>query len=331
MTKSDLIIDYITFSSKIDTIDSIKKFLGFEDLPFQELNGRYFYKKRLYFEGVNIYYEGFNENMGICVELSGKGCRNFEQLGTGDYMELFAYIIDNPEQLNISRLDIAYDDFNNLLDFDLIENEIKIGNYLSRFRSFKVEREYSKNIEKRSFCIYFGKKNQSDTLFRMYDKRAEQMRFDLQHWVRFEVQLRNDRADCFLKLLMAGNDLGNLFVGVINNYIRFVVPSETDTNLSRAKTADFWFRFLQTFEKVSLYVPEHYYSETKLEKFVKQQVSGSIVVFIALFGFNAFRDVITGKSHLNLNPKHKLLLQSHGIYNIAELFESDWWNTYDCK
>lgn len=331
MKYKNLIIDYLTFSTKIDTVDSIKEFLGFADLPFQQLKGRYFYKDRLYFEGINIYYNGFNDDMGICVELSGKGCRNFEQLGTGDYMEVFSYINANKGDLNITRLDISYDDFDKLLDFDYIENEIKKGHYLSRFKKFKVEREYSKNADKRSFCIYFGSKNQSDTLFRMYDKRAEQMRFDIEHWVRFEIQLRNDRANCFLQLLVSGNELGKLFVGVINNYIRFIVPSDTDTNLSRAKTADFWLKFLETFEKVSLYIPNYYYDETKLERFVKQQVSGSIVTFIALFGFNKFRDIINGKSQFNLNPKYELLLQSHGINNIHDLFKSDWWNTYDCN
>ena len=328
MKSANLIIDYLTFSSKCDSVKSIIDFLGFSEIPFSELNGRYFYKKRLSYEGINIYYEGMDENMGICVELSGKGCRNFEKLGTGDYNELFSYIANNQE-LNITRIDIAYDDYDGLLDFDTIENDIKNYNYVSRFKVFKIEKEYSKIIEKRSFCIYCGSKNQSDTLFRIYDKRAEQMRFELDHWVRFEMQLRNERADCFLNVLVAGSDLGQLFAGVINNYLRFVVRSKTDSNTSRYETTQYWFNFLGTFEKVSLYIPQHYYNETKLEKFVKTQVSGAVVAFIALFGFNAFKNVVNGKSHLALNPKYQLLLKQHGIDNIDELFIDDWWNSYD--
>ena len=139
------------------------------------------------------------------------------------------------------------------------------------------------------------------------------MRFELDHWVRFEMQLRNERADCFLNSLVAGNDLGQLFAGVINNYLRFIVPSATDSNKSRLQTAQYWFDFLGTFERVSLFIPEHYYNETKLEKFVKTQVSGSIVAFIALFGFVEFKNVVTGKSHLALNPKYQLLLSQHAL------------------
>ncbi len=153
------------------------------------------------------------------------------------------------------------------------------------------------------------------------------MRYEIEYWVRFEMQLRNERADCFLKSLMAGNDLGRLFVRVINNYLRFIEPSETDSNKSRLKTASYWFDFLGTFEKASLYIPEHYYNETKLEKFVKTQVSGSVVAFIALFGFDEFKNIITCKSHLTLNPKYQLLLSQHCIDNIDELFSDDWWNT----
>lgn len=46
MSEKFVIIDYLTFTSKIDTIDTLKSFLGFSDLPFQELKGRYFYKKK---------------------------------------------------------------------------------------------------------------------------------------------------------------------------------------------------------------------------------------------------------------------------------------------
>ena len=328
---SGIIIDYLTFTSKIDSIDTIKELLGFTDIPFQVLEGkgRYFYKDRLCFDGINIYYHGLKENMGICVELSGKGCRNFEQLGSADYMELFNIIACNSDDYNVTRLDIAYDDFDGVLDFETLVEDIACENYVTRFREFKVERVYSKIEEKRSICIYCGSK-QSETLFRIYDKRSEQKRFDLEHWLRFEIQLRAERASCFLNLLVSGNDLNVLFVKVINNYIRFIVKSDTDSNVSRAKMADYWINFIEIFDKVSLFVPDVDYTETRLERFVMKQASGAVVAFIALNGFTAFRDLITGKSKLKINPKYKNLLFNHGIYNIADLFESDWWNENDC-
>lgn len=329
---SGIIIDYLTFTSKIDSVDTIKEMLGFTDVSFQVLEGkgRYFYKDRLYFDGINIYFNGLKENMGVCVELSGKGCRNFEQLGLGDYMELFNIIACNRDDYNITRIDVAYDDFDGVLDFETLVEDISCENYVSRFREFKVERVYSKSEEKRSICIYCGSK-QSETLFRIYDKRSEQKRFDLEHWLRFEVQLRSERASVFVNLLISGNDLNVLFVKVINNYIRFIVKSDTDTNVSRAKMSDYWIKFIEIFDKVSLFVPDVDYTETRLERFVIKQTSGAVLAFIALYGFTAFKNLINGKSQLKINPKYKNLLLNHGIDNIAELFESDWWNSNDSK
>ena len=52
--------------------------------------------------------------------------------------------------------------------------------------------------------------------------------------------------------------------------------------------AGYWSKFVEIFDKISLFVPDVDYTETRLEKFVKQQASGSIVAFIALFGFDKF-------------------------------------------
>lgn len=263
--------------------------------------------------------------MGICVEMSGKGCRNFEKLGTGDYNELLGYIVSNPHDLNITRLDLAFDDFDNMLNFDTIIEHIKSKSYVSCFRRFKVIKEYSQDEKFESTTVYCGS-DKSDTLFRIYDKRAEQERFDLSHWVRFEIQLRNNNALSFANLLISGNSLGSLFVKVVNRYLRFVVPNDNDSNRSRWTTADWWFNFLGTVEKISLFIPDVDYTEIRLEKFVKKQCSGAVVAFIALFGFSSFRDVINGKSQLHINAKYEKLLQEHGIDNISDLFENDWWN-----
>lgn len=318
-----IIFDWLTFTTKKDSINSIKSFMGFDEFDFEEIKGRYGYTKRLFYDGINIYFGG-SEDMGICVELSGKGCRNFEKYGSSDYYELFSYLISNSDDCHITRLDVAFDDFDGILDFNVIADSIANKQYLSRFREFHIERTYSKDPKFEDFCIYCGSR-QSETLFRIYDKKAEQERFDLEHWLRFELQLRRSRAECFVNLLLSDNDISDLFVCVINNYLRFVVPSESDTNKSRAVTCEWWFNFLQTFQKVSLCLPDDDYTESRLERFVKKQTSSAIVAFIALNGFNAFRDVITGKSKIKLNQKYMNLLKSHNIFNLEDLFSNEWW------
>lgn len=318
-TENRILIDYITFVTRCDKKETLIKLLGLEDRTFIKTKGWYGYSQQLYYDGIHILFDGTPE-MGICVEMSGQGCRNFEKWGTGDYHEIFNYIVNNPE-VNITRLDVAYDDFTGLLDFETLIRDIEEENYVSRFREFPVERIYSKEIKRRSFTIYCGS-HSSETMFRIYDKKAEQKAFDLEHWLRFEVQLRRDRADIFIKLLLDNQDLQSLYAGVIKNYLRFVEPSETDTNLSRAKTAQYWVDFLGEVDRVSLFVADTDYTETSLERYVKTQCSSGIVTYIALFGFKNFIDLILGRSSLKLNDRHLSLLFNHDIDDVRSLIES---------
>lgn len=315
-----ILIDYLTFVSKCDKKETLIKFLGLEDRTFIDTKGWYGYSRQLYYDGIHILYDG-TPDMGICVEMSGQGCRNFEKYGTGDYHEIFNYIVSNND-VNITRLDVAYDDFTGLLDFETLISDIEEENYVSRFREFPVERVYSKEVKNRSFTIYCGS-HSSEVMFRIYDKRAEQKAFNLQHWLRFEIQLRRDRANMFIKLLLEGAELQSLYAGVIRNYLRFIVRSNSDTNLSRARTAPYWDDFLGAVDSVSIFVADTDYTETNLERFIKVQCSSAIVSFIALFGFKNFVYLVLGRSTLKLNDKHFSLLFKHDIDDVRSYIESD--------
>ena len=85
-----VLYDWFTMTSKIDSADSIIRLLGLnkDGISFQHLNGRYGYKDRLFFNEINIYYNG-RDDMGICLEMSGQGCRAFEEYGTSEWSVLF--------------------------------------------------------------------------------------------------------------------------------------------------------------------------------------------------------------------------------------------------
>lgn len=315
-----IIFDYLAFSSTIDSPDSIIKLLGLSDDIVSSMQcgkGFYGYLNRLYFDGISIHFNG-SSNMGVCLEMSGKGCRNFEQFGNGDYNALFNYICDNKE-VNITRLDVAYDDFNKILDIDTIFNDIVSQNYVSRFKSFPVEFVLSKDCSKISKTLYFGSRK-SNILYRMYDKRAEQ-KSNLDHWVRLELQVRDDNANSFIETFLSVNNLADVYFSVLNNYIRFVAPNGSDSNISRAPLAHYWEKFLQCLCKTSLFRPCSDFTESNLENYVKKQCSSSIISFIALFGFNNFIDFLRGRAKFDLNPRHKALLLQHNI-KVDDIYRS---------
>lgn len=310
-TNNKIIFDYLAFTSTIDSVETLINLLGFQNIDFENCNGFHGYRQRLFFDGIHIHFDG-RSDMGICVELSGQGCRNFETLGNGDYSKVFNYIVDNSE-VNITRLDVAYDDFDNILDIDLMIDEVRKLNWVSRFRKLTIEEEVSKNRSEDGKCIYFGSK-QSECMFRCYDKKIERGRSDIEHWVRFELQLRRDRADCFIDFLCVGNKLSDLFFQVINQYFRFIVHNDSDSNLSRAETAPFWQSFLNSVGKVSLCKPGSEYNLSNLTNFVMKQTAGAVAAFIDLFGIDAFTNYIDFVKEFKLSNKYKLLiLQNAGL------------------
>ena len=51
-------------------------------------------------------------DMGICLDMSGQGCREFENIEGNDWLKFFTSIQDRDFKTCVTRLDIAYDDQN---------------------------------------------------------------------------------------------------------------------------------------------------------------------------------------------------------------------------
>ena len=73
-------------------------------------------------------------------------------------------------------------------------------------------------------------KQGSSVLIRIYDKAAERGLPEGQHWVRVELQLRDERAEAFC---FDPAPIGLLFRGVLVNYVRYVDDPGTDSNCWR--------------------------------------------------------------------------------------------------
>ena len=196
--------------------------------------------------------------MGVNVEFTGKGCRIVEK--TFEWVEFLTEILEIGGR--ITRLDVALDDFNELLDFSVIENKIKNGEVISLTRTRKVDErfEFSKREDfdnrgaSKGKTLYFGKRG-SEFLLRLYDKKKEQenkkifVEFD--SWQRYEMELRKEKAIDFVKHLCDGMELAELYLAVLNAHIRFVDPVPNQKNRSRWPISDFWKDFLMILKKLN--------------------------------------------------------------------------------
>ena len=305
-----VIYDWITFTTKIHSLPDVVDMLGLGDVRFETLKGRYCYQDRLFFDGINIMYNG-REDMGICVEMSGQGCRNFETLGNGDYRGIFDEIIENwnenseERQMNITRLDVAYDDFVGVLDLNYLMMAAQKGEYVSRCKDIEV-------IYSNKGCsVCHGSRLQSAVYIRIYDKKMERNRDDLKHWVRCEMKLKDDTARGFIKL---SDDIRKNYFDVLNNYLRYVVPSDNTTNKSMLASSPEWLNFIESWETVSIFdKPGAEYNISKLDGFINNQLSGAITTYIDIVGVDNFiRNISESQKHKPLNPKYKQLKHQHG-------------------
>ena len=131
--KNIIIYDWLSFSTKIHTVEQIIKMIGLSESMFQDIYGFYGYNKRITYEGVSILYDGHTSDMGVMLEMSGQGCRTFETLGNGNWESLFELTKhwQGSKLINISRLDIAYDDHKGILDIEKISNDTEAGHYIA--------------------------------------------------------------------------------------------------------------------------------------------------------------------------------------------------------
>ena len=131
------LIDWFTVTFKDVSPDFLKMMLGLsgEDWTTQQSfkNG---YPLDDFFGNIHIWYgaddpqfykDGFNDNgqwitaemkarqdMGICLNLSGQGCRCFEEHSTVGWLSLFEMI--DKYNGHVTRLDLAYDDHMGVID-----------------------------------------------------------------------------------------------------------------------------------------------------------------------------------------------------------------------
>ena len=308
-----ILFDWLSFTTNCLDLTGVMSLLGLYGLPFQEGKGMHGFRYRKYFEGISIHYD--RDDGLVWLEMSGTGCRAFETYSIHkDWSKLFTEFINEPFSYNVTRLDVAYDDFKGVLNQDTMIDYMK-NRYLStKFRDYGIE-HYS--FVKDDCTLFFGS-NKSDIYMRCYNKAAERGRDDIPHWVRFELQLRDDRAYNFIKEYMKRytgeiqEPLGHVFASVVQNYVRFVEPSE-DTNKSRWSTAPFWQEFVNSAEDIRLFEKKEVeYNEAKLQNYVFGQAGQAIDCALKVYGMDGFEKHVHDylKAHIqNKNPKYDKLVE----------------------
>lgn len=296
-----VLYDWLSFTSKTHTPEQLIEALGLSHCPWTETKGARGYMDRLYFGCISIHYNG-REDMGVWCEMSGQGCRNFEDLTTlsNKWEDLFSFIHGNA--LHMTRLDVAFDDHTGLLDIDRVADDTQEQRFVSRMIWWEVVRS-SKGIS-----VFIGSP-QSKVRVRIYDKAAERGFDDGRHWVRVELQLRDGRAEEFSKIPM---DIGEAFAGVLLNYLRYVEPDETDSNKSRWQMTNYWADLVGDISRIKIFtVPGGAYNMERCRHYVFDMAGNAIDAMLQIYdNIDDFMSVLNARK-CKPNPKYELLVKEH--------------------
>lgn len=314
MEKNIFLIDWLTFTLKGSTVDQAKALIGMHDcaINWEALGGCNGYPQSEIYNGIRIMY-GASDEMGICINMSGTGCRSFETFGMGDWMKLFDILVSLGDNVNITRIDLAFDDHTGVLDIQRIKMDTDDRNYTSKFRKWFIEYNSEGGM-----CLWYGSP-QSKIRCRIYDK-AQERGIEDQHWIRVEIQLRDGNADSAVRYIHSGMPVGTVFVGVMRNYLQFREVQldddgkPFDSNKSRWPIAEYWEKFLDDAAPLTLWVkPGSEYNLSHLQRFVIDQAGNAISCFVAVYGYATLKDYL-----VQYKPRHKLPAKYKLLIDLAE-------------
>lgn len=292
-----ILYDWLSITSKIHTVQEIIILLGMEHAPWVPGTGSHGFQFAEYYECIKIHYG--RDDGYVWLEMSGQGCRAFETYGNGDFDSLFALVLNNPDDMKITRLDVAYDDKSGIICMDNLISDTRSNNFCSRFIDWQIV----EGTKGSSVCHGSMK---SDIYLRIYDKAMERGYKDGRHWVRIEIQLRRDRAMQFVREHLG---IGEKFCGVLINYVRYVEPCDFDTNKWRWPIVNYWANLCETSARISLYEKVGTeYNIFNLTNFVFKQAGNAVDTAIKILGEEQFFAELAERG-TRPNPKYVKLLE----------------------
>lgn len=320
------LIDWLTVVFHDASVSLVQALLGLgsPDVPWEtEIKFRNGYPCRTHYKHINIlwgaddpkYYSSVDKarsDMGICLDISGQGCREFENVPGNDWIKFLHSICDRDFRTSVTRLDLAYDDHTGLLDLNRIALDVQHRYYTSPSRKSQIIWSDDQDHDTQGLTVYVGSRS-SDVMIRIYDKAAErEFQSSERHWVRVELQLRHDRCIVAVSEIIKHQHVGRTASGILRNYLLLREPSGTDENKSRWPVAPYWDRLLMDMSRISLWItPGEPYNFSKTELHMMRQYGQALITKLRIDG--SLGPFITACERLYpvLNKKYRNVLADH--------------------
>jgi phage replication initiation protein len=320
----EMMIDYVRIRFPTTDVEKIfKNLLRLKKQYFIEEDFGFYSYECHYHLGDILVLASHDLEKGILLELKGKGCRQFETYLHAQNRSWFEFFMDCLiHKAVIKRLDLAINDKAGLLNIPLLTEKCQKEECVSVFRSFKSYRsgELKKRHEKEGMgnTLYIGSLK-SDIYFCIYQKDYEQLMKndisleDTEVKNRFEIRLKNERADYALKDLLKHEDPEQTAFKIINRYIRFVEPEDNKPRTEWKLTPEWeWFIGKHRSSMTLTTKPEPYTLERTI-RWLSHQVAPSWKVISKLDELNHTSYIKEILKHAKLKEKHAEIIKQHVI------------------
>lgn len=299
-------IDWIAFCIDDSNILSALTYLGLDYSDFKDLRhgGRGYRKMLQHMEyDINVYFSG-DENMGTHFEVKGSAVYFFIDLvmrgkfgveNPFDGKKVIDWDLDSVSEIFklilargwFNRLDIAIDDIDACFFtcpklYELLEKRC----YVAKFKRYDHFVSYDTSRNCTGYTIYLGSKENSDLFIRVYDKYLEQLKagadLTCTDWVRWEIVIKNEKADAFAGYIVRGLEIGYCTRTVLNGYMRLIKLD--DVNRSRCSTLPKWERFVNTVDRTHLSIPRLLRTVDRARNWIDHQVMPTLSGLVCAYG-----------------------------------------------
>jgi phage replication initiation protein len=345
-------LDWFSFTVNAENFnyEEILKILNYNIDDFEDIPGRYFYNSGLTLgRYVNVYFNDTNNEKKIFKNSSntinfvftGQGCTDLALRFDNNIYGIFEIL----EQFNIkvTRIDLAYDDFIKLLDFEKIKLKLNNGEFRSSKKSYNIVRSSNVKGETLGETIYIGSSRSKNGYYlRMYDKKAQYLDKDqilpdivdiTNVWQRYEISFTKSKAhEVYLYLLFDNKYKYNvdcLFKETLRNIVEFLEIKYTkNDNVDKKErwfVCKWWSDFLEFDEKVTFVNHERDVDLGRLLKWLTVSIMPNLKLLELIFnnfGYNFYQFLKNYNLNKNFSKKQERL------FNNAMLLKDEQFNEY---
>lgn len=278
-----------------------------------------------YVRGEIVVMTSEDEEKGTLLELKGQGCRFFEGVLEAQGRTWYDFFREAVQERAVwKRIDIAINDRAGILNIPELSEKCRRDECIGWFGTYKDYKSGSmihrrgEDTDMMGATLYLGS-FQSDVYFCIYEKDYEQFvkngtpLEEAETKNRFEIRLKNERAEYAINDLLEGEDIAGTAFGIINHYVRFVDADEEEERRNW-KMNERWSWFVDAeYRDIKLTTKPEPYTLERLKAWICRQVAPSLKVLKELDkkqGTHLLDGII---EEAKLSPQHKKILEQQMV------------------